>query len=177
MKYQNIGLPSNAPIQLSISVDTNLKTALEALPGVSITGTVTIAAGSKILAGTGTDFDGELKEGDFILVGTERLKIVDIGSNTLATLESAAVAVHTAVTPTKSFDFNRFNYNAVEFSPQDKIRYTVDGSTPSTTKGLPAEQDSLRLIRGESITNVNFCPDSTATTPVLIDIHIGRDTA
>ena len=55
---------------------------------VAVTGTVDIAQGAAAVAGTGTSFTTELKEGSFILVGGVKYKILKITSNTALTLTS-----------------------------------------------------------------------------------------
>jgi hypothetical protein len=54
----------------------------------AVTGTVDITNGAATVAGTGTAFTTELKEGSFILVGGVKYKVLKITSNTALTLTS-----------------------------------------------------------------------------------------
>lgn len=54
----------------------------------AVTGTVDITQGAATVAGTGTAFMTELKEGSFIIVGGVKYKILKITSNTALTLTS-----------------------------------------------------------------------------------------
>jgi len=69
---------------------------------VSLTGTAALTSGNTAVTGTGTRFDQEIVENDFVTFGSESLQVSKIISPTSVTLTTAAAATNAAATMTVS---------------------------------------------------------------------------
>ena len=69
---------------------------------VSLTGTAALTSGNTTVTGTGTKFDQEIVENDFVTFGSETIQVSKIISPTSITLTTAASATNAAATMTVS---------------------------------------------------------------------------
>ena len=109
----------------------------------SLTGTISVTAGSKTLTGTTTVFDTELSVGDLLVINNETHKIATISSNTAATLETAHVVGATANTAVRRWEY----YTSVDVAPGTSTHASDRGGSNDEMHIVVVDEDG-------AITNV-----------------------
>jgi hypothetical protein len=98
----DVNTGSGGNIELVVVGPTSNVLFKDAYPLLTLTGTVTVSAGSTEVIGTNTKFCEELDEGDSITIGIEVLTVDTITSNTRLVLTTPHVAGATDATVTKA---------------------------------------------------------------------------
>lgn len=98
----DVDIGNNGTIELTVLGPTSNTLFKDAFPVFTLTGTVTVIAGSTEVIGTNTKFYEELNEGDEVTIAAETLIVDKITSNTRFTLTTPHIAGASGVSITKT---------------------------------------------------------------------------
>ena len=142
---------------------------------VTLTGTVSMSSGTKILNGINTAFLSELSVGLKIQIGSDELQIASISTDTDAVTTSNATATHSGASFTKTTARFSKGSNAVFLELSDTCSRFKLGATPAEGSVLMATDTQGTLSWSPQIPQVHSFGDLTRPNGTALTVDAMRD--
>lgn len=105
----------------------------------TLTGTLSVTAGTKIVTGSGTDFVAQTVVGDFLTINGEQIKVASIANTTSLTLSSNHIAGASSNVAVQQWEF----YNSVSGAPTTSVYAEALGGSNDEMHVVVIDEDGL----------------------------------
>jgi hypothetical protein len=105
----------------------------------TLTGTLTVAANSKTVIGTGTQFTNEVTVGDILVLGDDTIHVTAVANSTSLTLQNATTAATNAGTVKRRWEY----YTIVDTAPNTSTYAASIGSADDEMHIVVVDEDGL----------------------------------